>query len=145
MLQNRPRLAFFAGFAAPPRGIAARAGRRIPDDFDPHALATGTRTEIREHGLPRKFAQRVAADHLTEDPRYYTRHGAHGIDGFGRGPAAPRVPCEQRIWTVTVTIRGRSVGVSHDFYGREAAEEFVARLPHGTEGEITTWTRPCGG
>jgi hypothetical protein len=54
-------------------GLAHRLGK-TPSDFAPRALARGTRAEMREHGLSRRVAQQIAMDHLSEDPRYYSRH-----------------------------------------------------------------------
>lgn len=52
-----------------PGGVAA--GKR-PTDFDPRQLRAGTAVEL-EHTPNRAIAQEIAMDHLTEDPRYYTK------------------------------------------------------------------------
>ena len=49
-----------------------RADGRSPADFDPAALAEGTRHE-REHTRDPAIAREIAMDHLAEDPRYYER------------------------------------------------------------------------
>lgn len=41
-------------------------------DFDPRALREGTRVEL-EHTRERRLAERIAMDHLTEDPHYYRK------------------------------------------------------------------------
>lgn len=41
-------------------------------DFCPRALRQGTKVEM-EHTRNRRFAERIAMDHLTEDPRYYDK------------------------------------------------------------------------
>lgn len=43
-----------------------------PSDFNRSALAEGTRVEL-EHTDDRKIAQRIAMDHLAEDPDYYLK------------------------------------------------------------------------
>lgn len=49
-----------------------------PDDnFDPEALAHGTKIEMEEHGLDEARAKEVAKDHLTEDPNYYKLEKLH--------------------------------------------------------------------
>ena len=40
--------------------------------FDARALALGTKVEM-EHTDNRAIAERIAMDHLTEDPRYYVK------------------------------------------------------------------------
>ena len=52
------------------RGGAADGLR--PEDFDPEALAEGTRHEL-EHTGDRQVAQEIAMDHLVERPDYYER------------------------------------------------------------------------
>ncbi len=52
-----------------PGGLAA--GMR-PRDFDPMALAKGSRVEM-EHTYDPEIAQEIAMDHLVEDPRYYEK------------------------------------------------------------------------
>lgn len=47
-------------------------------DFDPEELALGTETEL-EHTSDRKVASRIAMDHLTEDPHYYTKLRRAGL------------------------------------------------------------------
>ncbi len=49
-------------------------GDNKPDtDFDHDELAAGIRAEASEHGLDLARAKEVAKDHLTEDPKYYTK------------------------------------------------------------------------
>jgi len=49
-------------------------GDNKPDtDFDHEELAAGIRAEASEHGLDLARAKEVAKDHLTEDPKYYTK------------------------------------------------------------------------
>jgi len=43
-----------------------------PEDFDPKALAKGTKVEM-EHTSDREIAKEIAMDHLTEDPKYYDK------------------------------------------------------------------------
>lgn len=43
-----------------------------PSDFDPHELEMGIEVEM-EHTRNRKIAREIAMDHLSEDPRYYTK------------------------------------------------------------------------
>ena len=52
-----------------PGGLASG---KSPKDFDGKALAAGIKVEM-EHTGKRAVAQEIAMDHLTEDPRYYTK------------------------------------------------------------------------
>ena len=71
------------GTSRDPQGLAARLHVR-PSDVDPAALARGTRAEMREHGVGRRTARRIALDHLAENPRAYAvkrklrKGGRHG-------------------------------------------------------------------
>jgi len=47
--------------------------------YDPTELATGTRIEG-EHTQDVKLAQKIAMDHLSEDPRYYSKLKAAGLE-----------------------------------------------------------------
>jgi hypothetical protein len=38
------------------------------------AYSRGIKIENMEHGLPMKYTRKLVVDHLTEDPRYYSRH-----------------------------------------------------------------------
>lgn len=51
------------------RGLSRGLTRK---DFDPKELRRGTRVE-REHFPDKRLAERVAMDHLVEDPRYYRK------------------------------------------------------------------------
>jgi hypothetical protein len=48
------------------------ADKKTPSDFDPKALAKGTKVEL-EHTSDPKLAREIAMDHLTEDPMYYEK------------------------------------------------------------------------
>jgi hypothetical protein len=56
-------------------------GRRVTD-FDPAQLKRGSKVE-REHTSNPKVAQRIAMDHLVEDPRYYQKLAKMHLDGAG--------------------------------------------------------------
>jgi hypothetical protein len=43
-----------------------------PSDFDPEQLKMGIKVEM-EHTKDRRLAREIAMDHLSEDPRYYTK------------------------------------------------------------------------
>jgi hypothetical protein len=44
-----------------------------PDSkYDPQELAMGTEIEMKEHGLPKVIAKKLAKDHLDDIPNYYT-------------------------------------------------------------------------
>ena len=49
-----------------------RSKGRRPSEFDQVQLRRGTKVEM-EHTTNRRVAQRIAMDHLTEDPRYYVK------------------------------------------------------------------------
>jgi len=51
-------------------GLAAQKGKG-PEDFDPDQLAMGIEAEM-EHTASRDIATKIAMDHLTEFPQYYT-------------------------------------------------------------------------
>jgi len=40
-------------------------------------LKKGTEVEMKEHGLPKKMACRIAKDHMRENPNYYSRMKAN--------------------------------------------------------------------
>ena len=44
----------------------------MPRKIDPKQLAKGTRIEMKEHRIPKKFARKIAGDHLRQHPRYYS-------------------------------------------------------------------------
>ncbi len=48
--------------------------RRVCKAFTARALAQGAKIEKREHGIPMKFARKIARDHLCMNPRYYKVH-----------------------------------------------------------------------
>jgi hypothetical protein len=48
-------------------------------EFDPVQLHCGTVVE-REHTTSNTIAKRIAMDHLTEDPRYYTKLARFDVD-----------------------------------------------------------------
>lgn len=52
-----------------------------PWAFDPVQLHRGTEVEM-EHTRSRKIAQRIAMDHLVEDPAYYQKLAKIHLDGF---------------------------------------------------------------
>lgn len=49
-----------------------RSKGRHPSEFDPVQLRRGTKVEM-EHTTDRRVAQRIAMDHLVEDPLYYVK------------------------------------------------------------------------
>lgn len=82
-------------------GKAKRAARALLRDwqglsrgvplsaFDPHDLAEGAQVELEHAGGYLPLARRIAADHLTEDRRYYKKLATLGI-ASGRQTRAPR-------------------------------------------------------
>lgn len=52
-----------------PGGLADDAD---PKDFDPEQISMGIKVEM-EHTSDPKIALEIAMDHLTEDPKYYTK------------------------------------------------------------------------
>lgn len=52
-------------------GLADKAGKK-PDDFNKDQLEAGTKVEM-EHTSDKNKAQKIAMDHLTEDPEYYKK------------------------------------------------------------------------
>ena len=49
-----------------------KAEGKSPSDFNPKALAKGTKVEM-EHTKDRALAREIAMDHLAEDPKYYDK------------------------------------------------------------------------
>ncbi len=49
-----------------------RSKGHAPSEFDKRQLKVGTRHEL-EHTRSRRIAQRIAMDHLIEDPSYYRK------------------------------------------------------------------------
>ena len=59
--------------------------------YDPQELATGIRIE-EEHTQDVKLAQKISMSHLDDDPRYYTKLKAAGLEDVGAVmPVAPNV------------------------------------------------------
>ena len=56
-----------------------RSKGRQPSEFDSVQLRRGTKVEM-EHTTNRHVAQRIAMDHLVEDPRYYVKLARVHID-----------------------------------------------------------------
>lgn len=56
-----------------------RAKGRRPSEFDPVQLRRGTQVEL-EHTRDRKIAERIAMDHLVEDPLYYVKLAKIHVD-----------------------------------------------------------------
>lgn len=52
-----------------------------PSDFNQTQLRAGTRVEL-EHTTDRTLAQRIAMDHLAEDPAYYQKLRRVHLDGI---------------------------------------------------------------
>ena len=82
-------------------GLADNMGNIIanPDDFDAEAvpdwsfeeeLAVGTREEM-EHTDDREEAERIAREHLREDPDYYTKLAVVGLVKDKRKPGVPEL------------------------------------------------------
>ena len=49
----------------------ARNTLASPSDIDPHELSMGIRVEM-EHTKDKQIAEKIARDHLAENPKYYT-------------------------------------------------------------------------
>jgi hypothetical protein len=58
-------------------GVARRSGFR-EEDADPEELTLGIKEEM-EHTGDLSVAKEIALDHLSEDPRYYTKLKAIGL------------------------------------------------------------------
>jgi hypothetical protein len=56
-----------------------RAKGHHPGEFDPVQLRRGTEVEL-EHTTDPRLAQRIAMDHLVEDPLYYVKLARMHID-----------------------------------------------------------------
>ena len=56
-----------------------RAKGRRPGEFDPVQLRRGIKVEM-EHTNDPKIAERIAMDHLVEDPRYYVKLAKIHVD-----------------------------------------------------------------
>ena len=82
-------------------GIAA--GMK-PSQFDPRELARGTKVEL-EHTSDPKVAQRIAMDHLAEDPRYYQK-----LATIHNPP--PRTKSKELTGGVTLVVEEHPHGIS---------------------------------
>jgi hypothetical protein len=61
--------------------LVGGAGDNVPDsDFDPKQLATGIKDETGEHTPDPTIGKEIAKDHLSNDPDYYKKLKAAGID-----------------------------------------------------------------
>lgn len=56
-----------------------RSKGRRPSEFDPIQLRRGTKVEL-EHTSDPKIAERIAMDHLVEDPLYYVKLAKIHVD-----------------------------------------------------------------
>lgn len=59
----------YKAFKSPLNGLSK--GKK-PSDFNQKSLNKGTKVEM-EHTSSKAVAQRIAMDHLTEDPKYYDK------------------------------------------------------------------------
>ena len=50
----------------------------VPEDFDPKEMEMGIKTEL-EHTDDKEKAKEIAMDHLTEDPKYYSKLKGAGL------------------------------------------------------------------
>lgn len=87
----REKLAKGYTFSSTRANLGLSKGHALTE-FDKAELTRGTALEMREHGLSRKTAQGIAADHLVEDPHYYTvrRNGTGWRAWVGEGDSAKR-------------------------------------------------------
>jgi hypothetical protein len=61
--------------------LVGGAGDNVPDsDFDPKQLAIGLKDETGEHTPDLTIGKEIAKDHLSNDPDYYKKLKAAGID-----------------------------------------------------------------
>lgn len=92
-----------------------RADRMHPADFDPEALATGTKHEL-EHTSDRELAREIAMDHLAEDEAYYEKLEAMERASFrsnARMSELARYRWEYEAWRRAVRERDWSRADSH--------------------------------
>jgi len=53
--------------------IGGLADKKKLKDFDQRSLKAGAKTEAEEHTKNKAIATEIAADHLSEDPKYYKK------------------------------------------------------------------------
>lgn len=90
-------------------------------DFDPEQVKLGLKAEM-EHTSDKKIASEIVADHLSEDPQYYSKLDKAGLEeyksGFGSGkmgdskhaqgiPSGPKFPFDSKAVTGGRTKRIR--------------------------------------
>lgn len=83
-------------------------------DFDPHEVELGLKAEKKEHTNDEQTAEEIVADHLSEDPHYYSKLDKAGLEeyksGFGSGkmgnskhaqgiPSGPKFPFDSKSVT----------------------------------------------
>jgi hypothetical protein len=73
-------------------------------DFDPQEVKLGLKVEM-EHTDDKAVAREIVADHLTEDPHYYSKLKKVGLEeyatGFGSGKMGDSKHAQQRPSTST--------------------------------------------
>ena len=100
---------------------ANRASERLGvsvSDVDADELLIGTAHEL-EHTDDPEEAERIALDHLAEDPQYYSRLAACGIDGESEGPHSWK-PNGPNRWGVDVRAINKWLRDNVPFYARVA-------------------------
>ena len=90
-------------------------------DFDPKEVKKGLKAEM-EHTNDKEIAKEIVADHLSEDPHYYSKLDKAGLEeyksGFGAGkmgdskhaqgiPSGPKFPFDSKAVTGGRTKRVR--------------------------------------
>jgi hypothetical protein len=78
--------------------------KRSLDEFDPEQVELGRKVE-REHTTDKKMADEIVADHLSEDPEYYSKLSQSGLEeyktGFGSGKMGDSKHAQKRPSTPT--------------------------------------------
>lgn len=98
-----------------PNRVSDRLGVSA-SDVDPDELLIGTEHEL-EHTDDPEEAERIALDHLAEEPHYYSRLAACGIDGESEGPHSWK-PNGPNRWGVDVRAINKWLKDNVPFWAR---------------------------
>ena len=95
------------------------------EDLDQDALASGTEKEASEHNIPAEIASKIAADHLREDPNYYTAEPAAPAaeEVATNEPPANEPPTEKQDEPAVPPTEGKDTPESDEKSDKEEEEE----------------------
>lgn len=94
------------------------------EDLDQDALARGTEKEASEHNIPAEIASKIAADHLREDPNYYTAEpAAPAAEVATNEPPANEPPAENKDAPEATSVEGEDAPKSDEKSDKDEAKK----------------------